>query len=47
MSAFKLKASNTAHFADVLAAAAAKSNTNISIMGETFKSSFSVAGTLG
>lgn len=47
LSAFRLTAADTAHFADVLAAAAAKSNTNISIMGETFKSSSSVAGALG
>ena len=47
LSAFGLRASDTAHFADVLAAAAANSNTNISIMGETFKSSSSVAGALG
>lgn len=47
LSAFGLQAANTAHFADVLAAAAANSNTNISIMGETFKSSSSVAGALG
>ena len=46
LSAFRLQASDTAHFVDVLAAAAAKSNTNISIMGETFKSSSSVAGAL-
>ena len=47
LSAFGMKASETAHFADVLAAAAANSNTNISIMGETFKNSSSVAGALG
>lgn len=47
LSAFGLQASDTAHFADVLAAAAANSNTNISIMGETFKNSSSVAGALG
>ena len=47
LSAFGLRAADTAHFADVLAAAAANSNTNISIMGETFKSSSSVAGALG
>lgn len=47
LSAFGLKASDTAHFADVLASAAANSNTNISIMGETFKNSSSVAGALG
>lgn len=47
LTAFNLKASDTAHFADVLAAAAANSNTNISIMGETFKNASSVAGALG
>lgn len=47
LTAFGLKAADTAHFADVLAAAAANSNTNISIMGETFKNSSSVAGALG
>lgn len=46
LSAFNMKASGTAHFADVLAAAAANSNTNIAIMGETFKNSSSVAGAL-
>ncbi len=47
MSAFQLTAADTAHFADVLAAAATGSNTSISIMGETFKNSASVAGALG
>lgn len=47
LTAFGMQASDTAHFADVLAAAAANSNTNISIMGETFKNSSSVAGALG
>ena len=47
LTAFGMQASDTAHFADVLAAAAANSNTNISIMGETFKSSSAVAGALG
>lgn len=47
LTAFRLKAEDTAHFADVLAAAATKSNTSVSIMGETFKSSASVAGALG
>ncbi len=46
LSAFNMKASESAHFADVLAAAAANSNTNIAIMGETFKNSASVAGAL-
>lgn len=47
LSAFKLTARDTAHFADVLAAAATNSNTNVAIMGETFKMSASVAGALG
>lgn len=47
LSAFGLTAADTAHFSDVLAAAATSSNTNVSIMGETFKQSASVAGALG
>jgi TP901 family phage tail tape measure protein len=47
LTAFGLKASDTAHFADVLAKTAANSNTNISIMGDTFKSSSALAGALG
>lgn len=47
LTAFGLKASDTARFADVLAAAAANSNTNVAIMGETFKMSASIAGALG
>ena len=47
LSAFGLTASDTAHFSDVLAAAATSANTNVSIMGETFKMSASVAGALG
>ena len=47
LTAFGLTAADTARFADVLAAAATNSNTNVSIMGETFKMSASVAGALG
>lgn len=47
LTAFGLKAEDTAHFSDVLAAAATKSNTDVSIMGETFKQSASIAGALG
>lgn len=47
LTAFGLKASDTARFADVLAAAATNSNTSVSIMGETFKTSASIAGALG
>ncbi|MCH5195956.1 MAG: phage tail tape measure protein [Oscillospiraceae bacterium] len=46
LTAFKLTAKDTAHFVDVLASAASNSNTSVSIMGETFKKSASVAGTL-
>lgn len=47
LTAFGLTAADTAHFSDVLAAAATNSNTNVSIMGETFKQSASIAGALG
>ncbi len=47
LTAFGLKASDTAHFADVLAATATNSNTSVGIMGETFKSSAAIAGALG
>lgn len=47
LTAFGLTAADTAHFSDVLAAAATNSNTNVSTMGETFKMSASVAGALG
>ncbi|MCC8156363.1 MAG: phage tail tape measure protein [Oscillospiraceae bacterium] len=47
LTAFGLTAADTAHFSDVLAAAATNSNTSVAIMGETFKNSASVAGALG
>lgn len=47
LTAFGLTAADTAHFSDVLAAAATSANTDVSIMGETFKQSASVAGALG
>lgn len=47
LTAFGLTAADTARFADILAAAATNSNTSISIMGETFKQSASIAGALG
>ena len=46
LTAFGLKASDTAHFSDVLAAAATNSNTSVGIMGETFKNCASLAGAL-
>lgn len=42
-----LKAGDSAHFADVLATAASSSNTNVAMMGETFKYAAPLAGTLG
>ena len=47
LTAFGLTASDTAHFADVLAQTASKSNTSVAIMGETFAGSASIAGALG
>lgn len=47
LTAFGLTAADTAHFSDVLAAAATNSNTSVSIMGETFKQSAAIAGSLG
>lgn len=47
LTAFGLKAEESARFADVLAAAAAKSNTDVSKMGQTFKYVAPIAGTLG
>ena len=47
LTAFGLAASDSAHFADVLAKASSNSNTNVRMMGETFKYAAPVAGTLG
>lgn len=47
LTAMGLKASDSAHFADVLATAASSSNTNVAMMGETFKYAAPLAGTLG
>ena len=47
LTAFGLKASDTARFADVLAATATNANTNVGMMGETFKYAAPVAGALG
>ncbi len=46
LSAFALPAEKSAHFADVLAAATSKSNTNVAMMGETFKYVAPIAGAL-
>ena len=47
LTAFGLSASDSAHFADVLAAASSNANTNVSMMGETFKYVAPVAGAMG
>ena len=47
LTAFGLQASDSAHFADVLSAASSNANTNVSMMGETFKYVAPVAGALG
>ena len=47
LTAFGLSANDADHFADVLAAASSNSNTNVGMMGETFKYAAAMAGTLG
>lgn len=46
LTAFGLKAEDSGHFADVLAQASSNSNTNVSMMGETFKYVAPLAGAL-
>lgn len=47
LTAFGLSASDSGHFADVLAKASSNSNTNVAMMGETFKYVAPLAGSLG
>lgn len=47
LTAFGMKASESGHFADVMAVAASNANTTVSGMGETFKYAAAMAGTLG
>ncbi|EQB3101458.1 phage tail tape measure protein [Clostridium botulinum] len=47
LTAFGLQAKDSAHFADILAAASTNSNTNVSMLGESFKYVAPVAGSLG
>lgn len=47
LTAFGLSADDSGHFADVLAAAASNANTNVSLLGESFKYVAPVAGALG
>ena len=46
LTAFGLKAEDSTHFADVLAKASSNSNTNVALMGETFKYFATTAGSL-
>lgn len=46
LTAFNLQAKDSAHFADILAQASSNSNTNVSMMGETFKYVAPIAGSL-
>lgn len=47
LTAFGLKAEDVGHFSDVLAAASASANTNVSMLGESFKYVAPLAGTMG
>lgn len=47
LTAFGLSAKDSGHFADVLAAASTNANTNVSMLGESFKYVAPVAGALG
>ena len=47
LTAFHMSADQAAHMADVMAAASTNANTNVSMMGETFKYAGAVAGSLG
>lgn len=46
LTAFGLSAEDSAHFADILAAASSNANTNVAMMGETFKYVAPVAGAM-
>ena len=47
LTAFGLSASDSGHFANVLAKASSNANTNVSMLGESFKYAAPVAGALG
>ena len=47
LTAFGLSAADSGHFADVLAAASSNANTNVSMLGESFKYCAPIAGALG
>ena len=47
LTAFGMKAEDSGHFADIMAAASSNANTNVSLLGESFKYAAPVAGALG
>ena len=47
LTALGMSADDSAHFADILAAASSNANTNVSLMGESFKYVAPVAGAMG
>ncbi|WP_252247449.1 phage tail tape measure protein [Clostridium sp. ZBS4] len=47
MTAFGMKAEESGHFADILAQASSNSNTNVAMLGESFKYVAPLAGSLG
>lgn len=47
LTAFGMKANDAGHFSDILAQASSNANTNVGMMGETFKYVAPVAGALG
>lgn len=47
LTAFGMSAEDSGHFADILAAASSNANTNVSMLGESFKYVAPVAGSLG
>lgn len=47
LTAFRMTAKESGRFADVLAAASSNANTNVSMLGESFKYCAPIAGTLG
>lgn len=47
LTAFGMTAADSGHFADILAAASSNANTDVAMMGETFKYCASIAGALG
>lgn len=47
LTAFGMTAEESGHFADILASASSNANTNVAMMGETFKYAAPIAGALG